>query len=77
MVRYHPDSLFLKKCLAFTWHCALWSPVLVFFFAVTGPLQFEVVKLNVDMVTCNGCNGYVTVDVTVLLPRVRVCACVK
>jgi hypothetical protein len=57
---------------------ALWSPVLVFFFAVTVPLQLEVSKLNVYMVTCNGCNGCVTVDVTVDLSSCAyVCARVK
>lgn len=63
MDRYHPDSLKVKKCLPLHGIClafALWSPVLVFFFAVTVPLQLEVSKLNVNMVTCNGCNGYVT-----------------
>ena len=46
------------------------------FFAVTVPLQLEVSKLNVNMVTCNGCNGCVTVDVTVDLSSCAyVCAC--
>ena len=46
------------------------------FFAVTVPFQLEVSKLNVYMVTCNGCNGCVTVDVTVDLSSCAyVCAC--
>ena len=64
---------------AFAWHlpgiCFLESRTDIFF-AVTVPLQLEVSKLNVNMVTCNGCNGCVTVDVTVDLSSCAyVCAC--
>ena len=75
MDRYHLDSLILKKCLAFAWHLLCGVPYW-YFFAVTVPLQLEVSKLNVNMVTCNGCNGCVTVDVTVDLSSCAyVCAC--
>ena len=69
---------FSKSAYPLSWHIALWSPVPIFFASVTVPLQLEVSKLNVNMVTCNGCNGCVTVYVTVDVASCTcVCACVK
>ena len=55
------------------WKSAFGVP-LVFFCAVrsdnvcpvTVPLHFETCELNGDLCTCNGCNGCVTVYVTLL-----------
>ena len=72
--RYHPDALSLEKCFSLLVCFCLLESRTGIFFAVTLLLQLEVVKLNVNLVTCNGCNGYVTVYVTLLplhLPPLR------